>query len=212
MRGRIVRAYRTEIAEVRLPDLDYNECMAEFERLSSLVVERKREFGEFVKFLRDETEYFTAPASTIYHLCVRHGLLFHSVGVTKTLLKVKAALMPELSDESCVICGLFHDVGKAGFPGSPLYLEKEGKYEMNGDIVELQVAVRSLYVVSSHMPLKTDEAQAIAYHDGQYIPQGRDVAHRESPLLTLLHFADFYTAHVLETGMEPFHGDYIVKK
>lgn len=183
--------------------------MKKFGELSKKVVERKKEFGEFVKFLEKETDYFDAPASTMFHLCVKHGLLYHSVGVTETLLKIKNTLAPALSDESCVITGLFHDTGKAGFPGEPLYLPGKKGYDMNKNIVELQVAIRSLYVVSSHIPLKTDEAQAIAYHDGQYIPQGRDVAHRETPLLTLLHFADFYTAHIIEDDVPIRHGKYL---
>jgi len=192
-----------------MPAFNYNASMKKFEQLSKKVVERKKQFGEFVKFLKLKTNYFDAPASTVFHLCIRHGLLFHSVGVTETLLKIKNTLAPALSDESCVITGLFHDAGKAGFPGDPLYISGKKEYEMNKNIVELQVAIRSLYVVSSYIPLKTDEAQAIAYHDGQYIPQGRDVAHRETPLLTLLHFADFYTAHILEDDVAIKHGDYI---
>jgi len=194
-----------------LPQYNYEKYLEKFDGLSKKVVERKAQFDAFISFLRERTSYFYAPASTIYHLNIEHGLFFHSIGVTETLLKVKNTLMPELSDESCVICGLFHDTGKAGFPDDPLYVKTEKGYEMNRDIVELQVAIRSLYIVSGYIPLKTDEAQAIAYHDGQYIPQGRDVAHRESPLLTLLHFADFYTAHVLETDLPIKHGEYIKK-
>ncbi|MEZ7891311.1 MAG: HD domain-containing protein [Candidatus Wallbacteria bacterium] len=192
-----------------MPHFNYEVYLKKFEEFSSKVIERKAEFDNFVKFLKEKTNYFDAPASTIYHLNIPHGLFFHSVGVTENLLKIKNTLMPELSDESCVICGLFHDVGKAGFPGQPLYITTEKGYDHNKDIVELQIAIRSLYVISSHIRLKTDEAQAIAYHDGQYIPQGRDVAHRETPLLTILHFADFYTAHIVEDDIPIKHGDYI---
>jgi hypothetical protein len=43
-----------------------------------------------------------------------------------------------------------------------------------------------------------DEAQAIAYHDGMYVPEGRSVAHKEEPLLLLPHRADMWTASVRE--------------
>ncbi|HPG60207.1 MAG TPA: HD domain-containing protein [Candidatus Wallbacteria bacterium] len=158
-----------------------------------------------MKFLKSKTEYFIAPASTIYHLNIEHGLLYHSVGVTETLLKIKNALAPELEDESCVICGLFHDAGKAGLPGAPLYIKTKKAYEINKNLVEMQVAIRSLFLVSKYIDLSADEAQAITYHDGQYIPQGKDVAHRETPLLTILHFADFYTAHIIEQDMPVIH-------
>ena len=40
--------------------------------------------------------------------------------------------------------------------------------------------------------------QAICYHDGQYIPDNSPVALKEKPLLLLLHFADLWTAQLLE--------------
>lgn len=194
-----------------MPQFNYKEYIKKFEYLSEKVVIRKKQFNDFVKFLKEKTEFFEAPASTIYHLNMEHGLLYHSVGVAENLLKIKNALMPELSDESCVICGLFHDAGKAGLPGAPLYLKTKKGYEINKELVEMQVAIRSLFLISKFIDLSADEAQAITYHDGQYIPQGRDVAHRETPLLTILHFADFYTAHIIEQDMPIIHHPSFIK-
>ena len=42
------------------------------------------------------------------------------------------------------------------------------------------------------------KAQAIAYHDGQYIDENKVVAHRESPLTLLAHYADYWTDHIYE--------------
>ncbi|MCZ7397893.1 MAG: hypothetical protein O8C59_05250 [Candidatus Methanoperedens sp.] len=50
------------------------------------------------------------------------GLLENSIGVAETLLQMRAVLAPEISEESCVIVGLFHDIGKVGMPGKPYYL------------------------------------------------------------------------------------------
>ena len=85
----------------------------EYEELKSKVVERKKYFDDFITFLEKQTTWLTAPASVRYHLSVEKGLLQHSVGVTQTLIKIKNLLAPMLSDESCVIVALFHDVGKA---------------------------------------------------------------------------------------------------
>ena len=60
------------------------------------------------------------------------------------------------------------------------------------------LAVRSLYLVSQYIKLTDDEAQAIAYHGGQYISDNKVVAHKESPLTLLLHYADYWTAHMYE--------------
>jgi hypothetical protein len=49
---------------------------------------------------------------------------------------------------------------------------------------------------------KREEAQAILYHDGQYIAENRFIAHKECPLTLLLTFADTWTAAVYEEGRE----------
>lgn len=69
---------------------------------------------------------------------------------------------------------------------------------INIDSVSMGLAVRSLYLVSKFLKLTEDEAQAIAYHDGQCIEENKIVAHRESPLTLLVHYADYWTAHIYE--------------
>ena len=41
-------------------------------------------------------------------------------------------------------------------------------------------------------------AEAIAYHDGMNVPEGRSVAHKEGALLLLLHWADMWKVSVRE--------------
>ena len=66
----------------------------------------------------------------------------------------------------------------------------------------MQIANRSLYLVSKYISLSDEEAQAILYHDGQYIAENRFIAHKERPLTLLLTFADTWTAAVYEEGRE----------
>ncbi|MFO7674777.1 MAG: phosphohydrolase [bacterium] len=182
-----------------------------YEALKDRVGERREAFLAFVAMLERETSWLTSPASTRFHLNVEGGLLRHSVGVTETLLELRSTLVPEISEESCVIVGLFHDVGKVGMPGRPQYLsndnqwerEKRGMtYKVNDQLVYLGVAVRSLYLVTKYIPLTDSEAQAIVYHDGQYIEDNRCVGLREEPLLLLLHWADYWTMHIIEDEWE----------
>jgi len=170
----------------------------EYNMLKTKVVERKKDFDEFIAFLEKETTWLMSPASTKYHLSEEKGLLKHSIGVTKTLLELRKLLAPQLSEESCVIVALFHDVGKVGMPGSPRYLKEGDKFVYNKEQVEMQIAQRSLYLVSKYIPLSDEEAQAILYHDGQYIAENKFIAHKECPLTLLLTFADTWTAAVYE--------------
>lgn len=180
--------------------------------LKARVVERKKEFDAFIKMLETETSWLTSPASTRFHLNEEKGLLKHSVSVAENLLKFRQFLAPQISEETCVIVGLFHDVGKVGMPGKPLYLKNDNEWEVrnrnitynvNPEVAQMSLAARSLYLVSKYVPLSDAEAQAILYHDGQYIEDNRCVAHREEPLTLLAHWADYWTAHIFEEGRKP---------
>lgn len=180
-----------------------------YAKLKQKVIKRKDSFNRFLVFLENETTWLTSPASTRYHLAEEQGLLKHSVGVAETLLRFREFLAPAITEESCVVVGLFHDVGKLGMPGKPLYLPNENewmvknrgiRYKINPDVVAMGLATRSLYLVTQHIPLSEAEAQAIAYHDGQYIEDNKIIAHKEEPLTLLLHWADYWTAHIYEEG------------
>jgi len=85
-----------------------------YDALLGKIRDRKDTVNRFINMLHSETTWLTSPASTKYHLNKEGGLLEHSVGVAETLLQLRAALAPEISEESCVIVGLFHDIGKVG--------------------------------------------------------------------------------------------------
>ncbi|MCX7705612.1 MAG: HD domain-containing protein [bacterium] len=175
------------------------EIETKYRELLSKVIERKDECNEFVRFLEKETSWLTAPASAKYHLNIEHGLIIHSVNVATVMLELKKVLIPDISDESCVIVGLFHDVGKVGMPHAPRYLKKNSGYVYNENQIEMSSAARSLYLVSKFISLSDEEAQAILYHDGQYILENRTVAHKECPLTLLVTFADTW-ASAMEDG------------
>ena len=186
------------------------ELLKRYETLKTYVVERKEQFADLMDFVEHETEFMVAPASVRWHMNHERGLLEHSVNVAETLLKIKATLAPEISDESCVIVALLHDLGKAGMPGNPQYLPNEPndrqkrygsyipQYRFNNDLVYLSVPIRSLYLILPYMDLSEEEVQAIAYHDGQYVEDNRSAANHETPLALLLQYADNWCASVLE--------------
>ena len=159
-------------------------------QLKAAVVKRKTEFDHFIDFLENRTSWLTAPADTEGALACEKGLLIRSVAVTKQLLRIKDTIMPQLDEESAIIIGLFHDVGKVGVEGKPYFLVEEhlssassalglsfssristpgtassSSYSINPKLVGMDVGVRSLYLVSQYMLVSEDEAQAISYAD-----------------------------------------------
>ena len=144
-----------------------------YEALKMLVVERRAQFDNLIRFIENKTTWLTSPASTKYHLCTEGGLLEHSVNVAETMLKIRTAIAPGISEESCVIVSIIHDLGKVGMPGNPQYLineptdkqqqsgyKPEPPYRFNKDLTYLSVPVRSLYLASKYIELTEQEVQA----------------------------------------------------
>jgi len=182
-----------------------------YDTLKAKVVRRADEFTDLMDFIETKTAWLTSPASTRFHLSREHGLLEHSVNVAETLLRIKETLYPIIEDESCIIVGLLHDLGKAGTPEGAQYLKNQPTerqrqygygptypYSFNRDLTYLSVPIRSLYLVLPYLSLSEDEAQAIAYHDGQYVEDNRSVAKNERPLALLLQYADNWCGFVVE--------------
>jgi len=187
------------------------KVLQKYDALKSIVTERKEQFDKLIHFMENETAWMTSPASTKYHLCKEGGLLEHSVNVAETMLKIKAAIAPKITDESCVIVALLHDLGKTGMPGRPQYLVNEPTdkqreygykasfpYRFNQDLTYLSVPVRSVYLSLRHINLTEEEVQAIIYHDGQYVDDNASVATHEEPLTLLLQYADSWSGFVVE--------------
>ena len=187
------------------------ELRDRYNAIKAKVKTRADEFADLIDYIENETEWLTAPASTRFHLCRENGLLEHSLNVAEILIQLKNTLYPVIEDESCVLVALLHDLGKVGMPGSPLYLKNKPTenqrragygptypYSYNNGLTYLSVPIRSLYLALPYITLTEEEAQAIAYHDGQYVDDNRSVAKNEQPLTLLLQYADNWCGFVVE--------------
>jgi hypothetical protein len=175
------------------------KVMERYEALKEKVIERRVDFNNLMVFIETETAWLTAPASTRFHLSQEQGLLEHSCNVAETMLNIKGSIAPMISDESCVIVALLHDLGKVGMPGNPQYIKGDKyPYNFNKELTYLSVPVRSIYLVLPFIKLSEEEVQAIVYHDGQYVDDNASVANREEPLTLLLQYADTWSGFVLE--------------
>ena len=167
-------------------------------QLKAAIVKRKTEFDHFIDFLENRTSWLTAPADTKGPLACEKGLLIRSVSVAKQLLRIKDTIMPQLDEESAIIMALFHEVGKVGIEGKPLFIQEESNalgssasalglsfssrlstpgtsgpsYTINNKLVHMSVGVRSLFLVSQYMLLSDDEAQAISYASDTELLEG----------------------------------------
>lgn len=163
----------------------------ELEELINKVVRRREQVWNFLEYLKSNTDFFTAPASSKYHSAFRGGLLYHSILVTKIMLDLNKALKANLDEESIVVTGLFHDVGKIN-----TYIQFGSKYGKvdNG----MPHEVLSLVHTSKFLDLTEDEMHAILYHNGLYTPLGKELVGKERPLTLLLHFADLWCSRFEE--------------
>jgi len=157
-------------------------------------------------------KYFNAPASTRYHGSYAGGLLEHSIIVTEVLLgliaatrKTQGKTFTKKEKRSCILVGLFHDIGKIGNEKENLYLEAEDwqkernqPFVFNRDLGNIPHPLRSIRILTQfNIRLTEDEFQAIAYHNGLFTPSGEEIKNDFCELTIFLHAADMYAAYIL---------------
>lgn len=174
---------------------------------------------EFLKWL-ESTDFFSAPASTRFHLARPGGLVEHSVHVYERLKKLYSvekygdlsdvAVFPEA--ETIAICGLLHDTCKANFYGVEMRNRKneQGRWEkypfyVVNDQLPYGHGEKSVYIISSFMKLTREEAMAIRWHMGGFDESVKGGSHAMSdafsqfPLAVLLHVADLQASYLDES-------------
>lgn len=160
------------------------------------------------------SDFFTAPASSKYHLSKPGGLVEHSLNVYNLLegklegfwivyglwLKEKVPKTPHPND-SIIIIGLLHDLCKIG-------LYKEGGepelpivYSVD-DSFPLGHGEKSVSIIQEYIKLTNEERLAIRWHMGPFgLSQEDMLFYREAqkmPLVTLLFTADYEASNILE--------------
>lgn len=117
-------------------------------------------------WLENETDFFTAPASSLREITVRDMTDRNAPGVRQ---------LSEAEEETVAILGLLHDVCKADVyhQTDPFKAAMEGKlatmapYEFR-DPFPLGHGEKSLFLITRHMALTEEEALAIRWHMGAY--------------------------------------------
>ena len=184
--------------------------------------------AELLQWL-ESTDFFTAPASTRYHLAEPGGLCHHSLNVFWRLTDFISAESMEYSDESVAIVSLLHDVCKANmytvvWKNQKIYLDPDSPKKIAPAKVKSDSAgkfywdsvpafevdeqflyghgEKSVYLISKYMDLTDAEAQAIRAHMGPYQDGEKNLCSNifsQNPLAFFLHMADGAATFIDET-------------
>ena len=145
------------------------------------------------------------PASVHHHLNEDGGLLIHSMNVTRNALILNEAWGAGFKKWEVAAAGTFHDIGKMGLLLStgtlvPRYVRDGDGWKYNTELPPISYTSYSLMTTRRFVGLPYHVEEAICHHDGLYIPENQNRAHKEGTLELILHYSDYYAAHVLETG------------
>lgn len=178
------------------------------EQIIQLLLSTKREGIESLVKYMEKTSFFDAPCSTQYHNAFKSGLAEHSLNVFKKMLNLYDNTDNLTIDrDSVAIVSTLHDLGKATYRDKENYMPnilKSGKvsdakpYVTNPDRLYIPHEVVSVIIASQYIELTEEEEFAILYHNGMYVPSGRDINGKERPLQLMLHFADMWCSRFTE--------------
>ncbi|MEG1999980.1 MAG: hydrolase [Evtepia sp.] len=167
-----------------------------------------------LEFLRDKSDFFSAPASTRYHGDYIGGLCDHSVNVYHCLKeylareRVTELYGLEYSDETVAVVALLHDVCKVGCykTGTRNVKGEDGRWKavptfFYEDPLPYGHGEKSVYIVNGYLRLSREEAMAIRWHMGfSGTEENRMVgeAFTRYPLAFALSVADMEATYFLE--------------
>lgn len=152
------------------------------------------------------TDFFSAPASTKYHDSVEGGLCYHSLKVYNFLKRMG---LTNYSDESVAIVALFHDLCKVNFYKTDYKNQKDENgvwqkvpYYTVDDKLAMGHGEASVFILQTFIKLTKDESLAIRWHMGGFDESVRggsiaiSKAYEQSPLPVELHIADLRATYL----------------
>ena len=137
-----------------------------------------RKTDDLIKYL-ENSDYFTAPASTKHHLARPGGLAEHSWSVYLTLKGINDTYKLELAEDSMTVIGLLHDLCKVFFYAR----EKKRVRTPAGEWIDQEVYVckdgfplghgeKSVIMIQPLLMLYEHEIMAIRWHMGPWDAEG----------------------------------------
>ena len=192
------------------------------EQFKAKLLSTKRDGMENVIKHLDRLGFFTAPASTKFHLSVRGGLMQHSWNVCNTALMLREQMIqmrPELAEklpvESIIIASLLHDVCKSNIYKDAILNRKNDQgvwekvpgFEVDYSSLPLGHGEKSvIMLLTLGLKLTKDEMLAIRWHMTAWelafqspeqksnLQKAREIA----PLCAIIQAADGLSSSLLE--------------
>ena len=174
----------------------------------------KREGSDkLLEYLKNQSDFFTCPASARYHGAYEGGLCDHSLNVYDCLVTFlespqAKALGFSYSEETVAVVSLLHDLCKAGcYKVSSRNVKDERgvwksvPYYEFSDPLPYGHGEKSVYIATGYMKLTREEAFAIRYHMGFSTtddPKNVGNAFERFPLAYALSVADSEATYFLE--------------
>lgn len=171
-----------------------------------------------VEWIENKTDFFSAPASTKYHLAFVGGLAEHSLNVYRLLRGKTDSGLLQLSEDTIIITALLHDLCKVNFYVRETKNVKEGnKINAYGkevaNWVEKEVwsvrdefpvghGEKSCYYIQSHIRLTDEEYAMIRLHmgsDRNGYPDPFAESAAKFPGVVAIHTSDLESAYIVET-------------
>lgn len=144
--------------------------------------------------------FFTAPASTKYHLSYEGGLFDHSANVTLVLEHFTKVIGFEWQNpRSPYVVGLLHDLCKC----DQYIKQPDGTYKFNIE-ADTRHAEKSVEIAKRLIDLTEEEELCIRYHMGAFVDKdkwpGYTTAIKKYETVLWTHTCDMYSSNVLEVS------------
>ncbi|MDD4094967.1 MAG: metal-dependent phosphohydrolase [Oscillospiraceae bacterium] len=195
-----------------------DEMLENKDKIKTLLLSAGRPgMDRLLDWIENKTDFYTAPASTKYHLACEGGLAHHSLNVYALLRgKVESGLLT-LKEDTIIITSLLHDLCKVNFYVRETKNVKDGtKINAYGkevaNWIEKEVwsvrdafpvghGEKSCYYIQSHIRLTDEEYAMIRLHmgsDRNGYPDPFSESAAIYPGVVAIHTSDLESAYIVE--------------
>jgi Predicted HD-superfamily hydrolase len=195
--------------------LENNKIQENKERFLNLLKEVTRPgMDKLIEWIETKSDFFIAPASTMFHGNYEGALVEHSLNVYKLFKEKNDRYDFGLSEDSIKIMGLLHDICKANFYKPSTRNKKDqdtGKwfsipwFDID-DSFPIGHGEKSVIMLRCYIPLSTEEMLGIRWHMGGFEPESNykalNAAWDKYKSGACLHSADLEASNILEIKVD----------